>query len=148
MSRAFRSHHNSSGTAQLPRRKAVVAVEFAVVCPLLIMLILGIIEFGRIMLLGQLASNTARAAARVGSISTRTNTNIKQAASDSLDPAGIKNWTASVLVNDVEADASTAGTGDKIEVRIGIPLDTNGWLPTPIFVKGGTVTGSSILRRE
>lgn len=131
-----------------PGRRGAVAVEFAVVSPLLFLLILGIIEFGRIMMLGQLASNSARAAGRVASISGNGTTDVTAMADAILKPAGIQGYTVKVLVNDVEKDASSASAGDKLEVRIAIPVRENGWLSSPVFVKGGTATGSAIMRRE
>ena len=97
----------SSGEPGRNRRRAAAAVEFAVVSPLLFLLIFGIIEFGRLMMLGQLATNSARAAARVGSLSGSTTADISAMAGQALTPAGVKGASVKVYVNDVEKEIQT-----------------------------------------
>ena len=46
------------------QRVGAVAVEMAIVLPLLLVLVFGIIEFGRLMMVQQILVNTAREAAR------------------------------------------------------------------------------------
>ena len=45
-------------------RPGAAAVEFALVAPLLVMLVLGMIEFGRMMMVEQILTNAAREGAR------------------------------------------------------------------------------------
>src|SRR5206468_2029837 len=46
------------------KRGAAAAVEFALVAPVLLLFVLGIIEFGRLMMVEQILTNAAREGAR------------------------------------------------------------------------------------
>ena len=54
----------SSGSRKRSTRRGVAAVEFALVAPLFFTLILGIIEFGRMMMVQEILVNAAREGAR------------------------------------------------------------------------------------
>jgi Flp pilus assembly protein TadG len=115
---------------------------------LFIMLILGIIEFARVMMVGQLVTNATRAACRQATLSGSTTDSVTQSVTDALSAEGIKNSTVTVLVNDVAADASSAAAGDKMTVRVEVPLVDNAWLPTPLFIKGGSASATMVMRHE
>ncbi len=136
----------SSGTAR--RRGGAAAVEFAVVAPLLFVVILGSIEFGRVMMISQLATNAARAGCRQGTLASTTTDQIKSTVSTALTAEGISGGSATVTVNDQNVDASTAVAGDKITVQVSIPLTQNAWLPTPLYVKSGSAVATSVMRHE
>src|SRR5687767_3509461 len=46
------------------RRRAAAAVEFAVVVPVLLLFLLGIIEYGRLLMVAQITTNASREGAR------------------------------------------------------------------------------------
>src|SRR5947209_283568 len=51
-------------TADSNRRWGAAAVEFAIVAPLLVSLVLGLIEFGRVLMVEQILTNAAREGCR------------------------------------------------------------------------------------
>jgi Flp pilus assembly protein TadG len=50
---------------QSSKRRGAAAVEMAFVFPLFMLLVLGIVEFGRYMMVGQLLTNASREGARM-----------------------------------------------------------------------------------
>jgi len=130
------------------RRSGAAVVEFAVVVPLLFMVILGIIEFGRAMMVGELVNNAARTGCRQGVLNGSATSDIQTAVNNCVNSAGIGSTTINVLVNGTPADASTAVTGDSITVTVTAPFNQNSWIPTPVFLNGRSVSGNAVMRRE
>ncbi len=58
------------------RRRGAALVEMAFVLPVFMMVTLGIVEFGRAMMVGQLVTNAAREGARLGIIDGNTNNDV------------------------------------------------------------------------
>lgn len=57
-------------------RRGAAAVEMAIVLPVFFMVVLGIVEFGRAMMVGQLVTNAARYGARISAFDGSTNTDV------------------------------------------------------------------------
>lgn len=140
MSRLVRSE---SGTA---------LVEFAIVAPVLALLLIGLIDFGRYMYDGILASNAARAAAAYGS----------QTLATADDQAGMTNaanndsqgltWSTLNAVPFCTYNGATVACGSNaaetvyVQVNVGAtftPLIHYPFLPSSI-----PVSGSSLMRVE
>jgi Flp pilus assembly protein TadG len=131
------------------RRCAAAAVEFAIIAPLLFTLILGIIEFGRAMMVIELLNNAARNGARIGALAGSDTSAITTAVNSSLTTAGVNGAnTPTVLVNGASADASTATTGDVVSVSVTTPASKISWLPGTIFLTGDTLGTAVVMRRE
>jgi len=130
-----------------PRRGAAV-VEFAVVAPLLFALALGIIEFGRAMMVLELLNNAARAGCRAGVLNGSSNTDVNSAITTALTGSGVNSPSTTIDVNGSQADVSTAQTGDTISVTVSVGADAVTWLPVPQFLGGKTLTGIVAMRRE
>jgi Flp pilus assembly protein TadG len=128
-------------------RKAAAAVEFAVVSPLLFTAVLGIIEFGRAMMVLELLNNAARAGCRTGVLSGSDNSAVSSSVTTALSGSGIST-TPTVQVNGTTANASTAQTGDTVTVSVSVSADTVSWLPVTHFLTGKTLTGTVTMRRE
>src|SRR2546423_7184850 len=91
------------------KRSGVVAMEFAIVASLLFTLLLGMIEFGRAMMVLNVVSNAARAGARAGALSSGNYTSATSAAGAVLTAAGISATpTYTVTVNNVAVTSDAA----------------------------------------
>src|SRR5437667_1399294 len=82
-------------------RDGVAAVEFAVLIPFILTLLLGIWEVGRMIEVQQTVNNAAREAARQATTGQFTNTQIQQVAIQCLNVAGIPTGNAVVTVSDL-----------------------------------------------
>jgi Flp pilus assembly protein TadG len=142
------SIHRCGPTRPMVQRAGVAAVEFAVIAPLLFLVVLGIIEFGRAMMTLEVLNNAARSGCRVGVLSGSDNNAINAAVTNSLAAGSMSGATTTVQVNGVQADASTAVTGDTITVSISISANSVSWLPVSQFLSGRTLSGAVSMRRE
>jgi Flp pilus assembly protein TadG len=135
-------------TAQRAPRRGIALVEFAVVVSLLFVLVLGIIEFGRAMMVLEMLNNAARNGCRVGCLSGSANTDVSSAVTSALANGGFAGTTTTVQVNGVTADASSAVSGDAVTVVVQVPFNKVTWLPSPLFLGGKTLGSSVVMRHE
>jgi Flp pilus assembly protein TadG len=133
--------------AQSRLRRAASSVEFAVVAPVLFILVLGTIEIGRGLMVIQLLTNAARAGCRTGIIEGKATSDINTTVTTILTAQGITTEGVTVQVNDGSADASTANSGDEITVKVSIPTSKITWVPGGSYLYG-TLSGQYTLRRE
>ncbi|MBC9732260.1 TadE/TadG family type IV pilus assembly protein [Nocardioides marmotae] len=92
-----------------PRRRdgrGAAAVEFALVVPLLLFLVFGIIDFGWMLMKANLVNNAARDAARVASLS-GTYEQVDQTVDSGLAAAGISPSDVTVLITCTNGDGTT-----------------------------------------
>jgi Flp pilus assembly protein TadG len=142
--------NNSSQPAIAPnggRRSGATTVELAVVAPFLFLVILGIFEIGRGLMVIHLLNNAALAGCRTGIIEGKTTDNIKTVVINSLKPTGISAETTTVQVNDGSSDASSAKVGDEITVTVKVPISSVSWVPVTQFISG-SLQGQYTMRRE
>lgn len=100
---------------QAKNNKGQSIVEMALLLPVLLMILLGILEFGRIYSAYMVISNAARDAARVGSVG----------GSSAQIYTSVTTTTASLKADDVTLVISTTGTGgrgDAITVNVGYDI--------------------------
>jgi Flp pilus assembly protein TadG len=131
-------------------RRGATAVEFALIAPVLFAVLFGIIDFGRAMMSLDLLAHAARGGARVGVLANKSTDDIKAAANAALDAGGIDHTNASiaVTVNGNGVDASTAVTGDQVQVTVSVPFSKLTWLPSSWFLANATVSEAVVMRRE
>jgi Flp pilus assembly protein TadG len=126
-------------------RRGAAAVEFALVAPVFFLMVFGMIEFGRMIMVQQVITNASREGARIAVLDGTTGAEVISAVNSYLQGARLSG--ANVSVNPVEP--STAGYGAPVTVTVTIPFGQVSWLPSPMFIGGGTVlTASSVMRRE
>ena len=99
--------HGSRGWA---RRRAIAAVELAVLAPLLGFLMIGTVEMARAMMAKTILNDAARKACRTGILPTGSTASITSDATNILTDNNVSTASATitVLVNDKVADANTA----------------------------------------
>jgi Flp pilus assembly protein TadG len=129
------------------RRRAASTVEFALVAPIFFVVVLGLIEVGRGIMVVHLLNNAARAGCRAGAIEGRSNSDISAAVTNSLSTQGITAEAVTVQVNDGTADASAAQPQDEITVKVSIPVGNITWVPGGSYLRG-SLSGQYTLRRE
>jgi Flp pilus assembly protein TadG len=138
------SHLPVKPRAGLRNRRGVAAVEFACVAPLFFLLVFGLIEYGRMVMVQQLLTNGAREGARVGVLDGSTETKVKTAVNNYLLPAGIKNTTTTVSPN----PPSSATATSPVTVTVSVGFKDVSWLPSPLYLNGKTLSFSAVMRRE
>lgn len=113
-------------------RRGAAAVEFAIVASLLIPVLLGIWEVGRLVQVQQLTHNAVREAGRQASTGTRTVAQVRDAALNYLTRAGINTTGATVtLVNVTDgsrSDPTTANQMDQFQITLTLPFNNVRWI--------------------
>jgi Flp pilus assembly protein TadG len=125
---------------RMPRR-GVVTVEFAIVFPLVLMVVFGSVEFARLNMLVNSIENAAYEGARRGIVPGATAANSEAEAAQLLQAVGAVNATVTV------APAVITPLTSEVTVTVTLPLNDNAWV-TPRFTKGRSIVRSCTLSRE
>jgi Flp pilus assembly protein TadG len=119
-------------------------VEFAVVAPLFFLLVFGMIEYGRMVMVQQLLTNASREGARRAVLDGSTSADVENVVNDYLASGNIAD--ADVAIS--PSPPSSAGFGDPVTVTVSVLFTDVSWLPTPMFLGNTTMTATSVMRRE
>jgi len=125
-------------------RRGVAAVEFAVVAPLFFLLILGMIEFGRMIMVQQVITNGSREGARIAVLDGSTTSEVTSAVEEYLRNSAVSGATVTVTPD----PPSSAGYGEPVTVTVSVAFNQVSWLPSPMFLGGNTLVASTVMRRE
>ena len=112
------------------QRRGAATVELAIVAPLFLLLLAGIIEFGLAFRIQHALSSTARRGARAAAVEgASTNTIVGQVKSHCVRILGVDeaDVAVSVAVNgSTGLDLSNAESGDEVRVTVSIPYSKAG----------------------
>ena len=144
--------------ARTPRLRAGAAmVEIAVVVPVLLLFLLGIVEYGRLMQVSNVTTNASREGARYAAQSDTTVDKVTTYTKDYLAAATVPNSAVkSVTVEQyiagnwaAVANLSTVIQGTPVRVRVDIDFGKVTWLPSGVMVpKNSVVSASTVTRKE
>ena len=126
------------------KRRGASVVEFAIVAPVFFILVFGMIEYGRMVMVQQVLTNATREGARRAVLDGATTDDIETVVEDYLTNSSISGGTVTVSPD----PPSSAGSGDPVTVTVNIGFDEVSWLPSPFFLGGRTMTAQSVMRRE
>ncbi len=119
-------------------------MEFALVAPFLILLVLGIIEFGRGMMVQQLLTNASREGAREAALPDATADSVKQKVVEFLSDASVSVSPSDVTV---DPDPSAAFDNEQITVKVEVGYNEIGWI-NGSFLNGVTLSATTKMRSE
>jgi Flp pilus assembly protein TadG len=114
------------------------------VVPVFFLLVFGMIEFGRMVMVQQVITNASREGARQAVLDGATTTEVRNAVTSYLTSGSISGATITVSPN----PPSNAAFGDPVSVTVSVPFNQVSWLPSPMFLGGKTLTASTVMRRE
>lgn len=130
------------GASNAPRRGAV-AVEFALVAPLIFLVVFAGIEFGRVLT----ALHELEAATREGcriAVASGVTQDVEDIVAERMSTFGITGYT---LTTD-PADVSSAAQWAPVKVEAEVTYAQVSWLPVPAYIGGITLRGSCTLPQE
>ena len=131
------------------RRTAAAAVEFALISPLLVSLLLGLWELGRAIQVFQIVSNAAREGARQAASAKYTKAQVQQSVfdylvnanvpmHDTLPPASVNltNTNATITVTNVTSggEVFAANQLDQMTVFVSVPVRNYRWVTSSFFM--------------
>jgi Flp pilus assembly protein TadG len=128
-------------------RRGAAAVEFALVGSVFVIIVFGMIEIGRVLMVQQILTNAAREGVRVAILDapSSTATQVNTTVTTYLQNAGITG--ATITINPTNPTAATYGTA--ITVTVQVPFSSVSWLPSFMFVRANAkVAASAVMRRE
>lgn len=127
-------------------RRGVAAVELAVLLPLILMLLLGVWELGRMIHVQQALVNAAREAARHAASGQYTNAQCEDVAKEYLTVFGfpMTNVTATVSnTTNTALDAKVAKYMDQFKATVTIPYKDVRWSVSSYFLSSTTTLTAS-----
>jgi Flp pilus assembly protein TadG len=117
-------------------------VEFAVVAPVLFLLLFGFIEFGRAVMVQQVLVNGAREGARRAVIPGATRAEVMATVDDYMSACGLSGYTTTI-----SPDPASASPSQAVTVTVRIPYERVSWLPAH-WLTNSTLAGSAVMRKE
>jgi TadE-like protein len=123
------------------RRKGAAAIEFALVSPLLILLIFSSLELGRAVMVRHMLEEAALAGARVATTDNATKQQVLDMVDDAMAKANVTGY--SVVVNPDppgQADLQTPVT-----VSVSVNYDQVKWMALSKYMGNKTLTGTCVL---
>ena len=131
-------------------------MEMALVLPIFFMVVLGIVEFGRAMMVGQLVTNAAREGARIGVVDGNSNSDIESFIEDFLSTAvgvSASSITITITVKPAPGNTTTgnevanAQAKDLVKVEVSVPFDKVSYIRGD-YLAGKNLMGTSTMRHE
>jgi Flp pilus assembly protein TadG len=125
-------------------------LEMAIILPVLLLLLLGILEMGRVVMIYQIATNATREAARQAVVPGATDSGVLSTCNTYLDRGGISSTGRTVqILNGGGSSSSLAAIGSHqpVTIRVQIPFSENTWGFAQIM-GGRTLTSTVTMRRE
>ncbi|MCX7425038.1 MAG: pilus assembly protein [Planctomycetia bacterium] len=130
-------------------RRGVAAVEFAIVAPVFILMMLGMIELGRAVMVQQIITNASREGARVAVLPGSTGGEVTTRVQNILTASGIGGATVRILSEAGQPiNPEDAGFGAVIDVTVSVPFNQVSWLPASRYLAGKNLTASTVMRGE
>ncbi len=122
-------------------RRGVAAVEFAIVLPLILLLLVGALEGARGVMVTHALQEAAHAGCRVYSVEETTQAQATAIIDQSLANAGVSGYTVSFTPS---AKASVDVPLEPVTVSVTVPYANVAWLP-PNFLSGAILRGECVL---
>lgn len=152
-----RQRPRTSKTAQRRTRRGVAMIEVALVLPVFLMVVLGIIEFGQMTLVSHLLTNATRDAARSASLPGSTNDDVAGSIQQFLsETANVDAEEVTVTITiqaapgneDPENELEDAHRRDRVSVSAQVTFSEISWMK-PFFLSDATkLSGRCVMRRE
>jgi Flp pilus assembly protein TadG len=137
-------------------RRGAAIVEMALVLPIFFGVVLGIVEFGRAMMVSQMVTNAAREATRLAIIDGSTNTDVEDWVEEFLNDSinvGASDVTVAITVvaapgnDDPNNQVGNAQARDLVTVNVSVPFDKFSYVPGS-YLNGKNLTAQSSMRHE
>jgi Flp pilus assembly protein TadG len=125
-------------------RRGASAVEFAIVAPVFFLVVLGIIEFGRMVMVQQVITNAAREGARIAVLDSATTARVTTRVNDYLSAARLRGATVTVTPN----PPTLAAFDQPVTVRVDVPFSAVSALSRPFMSAATRLNATAVMRRE
>ena len=118
-----------------------MTVEMALTLPLLLLIVMISIEFGRMNIIRHTVDNAAYEAARRGIVPGATAADVESRAREIMGAVGARGVAVTVTPSVIDLNVA------EVNVLVEVPADTNGFI-APKFFSGKTMAGNCTMSRE
>ena len=136
---------NTTRGVRSPRRGAAL-MEAAIVLPLVLLLLFGVIEYGWLFLKSQQINNACREGARVGVRHGSVGADVTSAVQNSLQAVGLESSAYSITMS--PGDPGTIDRGDPFTVTITVPYEGTLSIGVPFIPVPATLQATVVMARE
>ena len=136
----MRENRGRAGEGPKQRRGSAL-VEFAIVLPVLAILILGALDLGRGIMVQHALQEAAHASCRVYSIRDSTQQDATDMVANAMTRAAVAEYATTY---DPPSKGDIDTHMEAVTVTVTTPFSTVAWLP-PLYLSGATITGSCTL---
>lgn len=148
------------------RHRGAAAVEFAVVSPVLVLFVLGIIEIGRLVMVSQVVTNATREGARYSVLTDTSVSDVDVYVRQYLSQVSISESAIASIQLDYQTTTTDSfgrvttnwqpvtslqslPNGTPIRLTLAVWFDQVSWLPTRVIVGSGyKIQGVCVMRKE
>jgi Flp pilus assembly protein TadG len=134
----------SSGSRKRSDRRGAAVVEFALIAPIFFAAVLGIIEFGRMMMVQEILVNAAREGARAAIMPGETDSQVTSVVSNYMSVSGISGYTETLS----PTLSTSPATGTALTLTVSVPCQTVSWLGGSTWFNGKTISSSVVMIKE
>lgn len=126
------------------KRQGASVVEFAIVAPVFFLLVFGMIEYGRMVMVQQVLTNASREGARQAVLDGSTTALVTTVVTGYLSSSSITGATVTVTPD----PPGNAAFGEPVTVTVSVAFSQVSWIPSPMFLGGTTMSATTVMRRE
>jgi Flp pilus assembly protein TadG len=119
-------------------------VEFALLAPFLGILVLGMLEIGRGLMVKEMLSDASQKACRTAALPGKANADVQAEVDNIMSDNGVTGYSTTILVNGNAADVSTANRFDQISVQVSVPVSSVFWTTT-FFLTNQMIESESVI---
>jgi Flp pilus assembly protein TadG len=130
-----------------PDRRATACVEFALILPVLLIFVLGLLEMGRYIEVRQILTTAAEEGARQASTGQVTNAQVVSVVTGCVAAAGLPTTGLTVTVADLTnpgVDVSDATCLDNLQVTVTIPFVNVRWCSSLLVTNATTKVDATV----
>jgi Flp pilus assembly protein TadG len=153
--------HARTASPNRRKRPAAAIAEFAIICPILAVVLLGMIELCRGTMVKVMLSDAARKGCRTGIQRDKGNADIvtdctnimtdNNFSSSQFNPSGGVG-SITITVTDpngaVLAESLDAPSGSKVSVQVSIPVSSTTWVPSMFLTQGSLESETVIMMKQ
>ncbi len=139
----FHSRTNTQPACRRVGRDGVAAVEFAVVLPIIVLILVASLEIASSLHLKSVLQNASREGVRHAIVPRATSASVSEACQASLDGNGVRG--AEIRVS---PDPTSAKSGTLIQVTISASASENAWIPKGQLMGNSLFTSTTTMRKE
>jgi Flp pilus assembly protein TadG len=116
----------------------------AFTAPVLFLLVFGMIDVGRAVMVQNLITNAARDGARAAVLDGATAADVETQVVEYLTASSIPSASVTVSPNPL----TNADLGDPVSVTVEVPFSAVSWLPSTMYFEGVNLEATVVMRRE